>query len=102
MAEPTKDNIPIVTLRTLLSHPGVESTEAESATDPELQDTINRYNEIVAKLEEETERASANVMITVQDPYTSVLQSRIAEAAESGYPLPGGGTEAVFGEGATG
>jgi Calcineurin-like phosphoesterase len=96
------DTVTIVTLRTLLGAGGVESPGLEAAPDPAQQKDIERYNRILAKLQQETVKTSADVLITVQDRDTSLLQSRIAEGGDAGPPLPAGGLEAQFGEGLTG
>jgi hypothetical protein len=103
VATPTEiEAVPIVTLRTLLGAGSVESPGLEAAPDPAQQKVIDRYNDVVKKLQEETAKTSANVLITVQDRDTSMLQSGIAEGDDTGPPLPAGGIEAQFGEGLTG
>jgi hypothetical protein len=92
------DAVPVVTLRTLIAAPAPESGGLESATDPALQ----RYNEVIEKLRQETVDASPAVLITVQDRDASMVQSKIAEDGASGVPLQAGGLEAQFGEGLTG
>jgi Calcineurin-like phosphoesterase len=94
--------LPVVTLRTLTSAAGLDAPGLESTSSPPRPDDVERYNRIVAKLEEETAETSPGVLVTVQDRDTSVLQSRIAEAGEAGPPLAAGGLEAQFGEGITG
>ncbi len=94
------DATPIVTLRTLLNKPGgVELPEGLASASGGAEE---KYNRAVEKIEEETRKAGANVLITVQDRETSVLQSRIAERGAAGPPLEAGGIEAQFGEGLTG
>lgn len=94
------DATPIVTLRTLLNKPGgVSSPEGLASASGGAEE---KYNRAVEKIEEETRKAGANVLITVQDRETSVLQSRIAERGAAGPPLEAGGIEAQFGEGLTG
>ena len=93
------DAVPIVTLRTLL---GVESPGLEAHLDRVQQEIIDRYKGILEKLQQETARTSSNVLITVQDRETSLLQSGIAEGGDTGPPLPAGGFEAQFGGGLTG
>jgi hypothetical protein len=98
------DQLPIVTLRSMLSFLEAVSRPTTAAPiDPVQQAAMmNRYNRIFEKLEEETKKSSANVLITVPDRDTSMLQSHIAEQADAGRPLPTGGLEAKFGEGLTG
>jgi hypothetical protein len=96
---PKTDEVPVVTLRTLLNVPGTESPGGlEAKRDPD----IDLYYSVVEKLERETAKASANVFVTVQDREASRLQSAIAERADTGARLPAGGLEAQFGDGITG
>ena len=97
-----KQAVPVVTLRTLLGAGALESSQLEGNQDPEQRANLDRYNRVVEKLQVETAKASANVLITVQDRDASLLQSRIAEAGEAGPPLPAGGLEAQFGDGISG
>lgn len=92
----------VVTLRTLLGASGVESSRLEANRDPAQQRQIDRYNRILEKLQVETTKTSAGVLITVQDRDASLLQSRIAEGGDAGPPLQAGGLEAQFGDGVTG
>jgi hypothetical protein len=94
--------IPVVTLRTLLGAGGVESSGLEAKQDPAQKRYRDRYDGIFEKLQAETAKTSAGVLITVQDREASLLQSLIAERGEAGPPLPAGGIEAQFGEGLTG
>ena len=96
------DTVPIVTLRTLLGAGSVESPGLQAEPDPAQKEDIDRYKRILEKLQQETAKTSSEVLITVQDRDASLLQSRIAEDAAAGPPLPAGGIEAQFGEGATG
>lgn len=99
---PRTDTTPIVTLRTLLGSGGLESSIPESPPSTATQAEINLYNRIMDLLREETAKTSADVLITVQDPEASLLQSFIAEKADAGPPLQAGGLEAQFGDGLTG
>ena len=96
------DTVPIVTLRTLLGAGSVESPGLQAEPDHAQKEDIDRYKRILEKLQQETAKTSSEVLITVQDRDASLLQSRIAEDAAAGPPLPAGGIEAQFGEGATG
>jgi hypothetical protein len=96
------DATPIVTLRTLLGAKRLESAGLEGIQGPEEKQYADRYNRVIDKLEDETAKTSANVLITTQDREASLLQSLIAERAEAGPPLETGGLEAQFGEGAGG
>jgi hypothetical protein len=98
---PSNKTQPIVTLRSLFGG-AVESEALETELDSKQQQQIERYNRIVEKLQEETAKSSSEVLITVQDRDASMLQSRVAEAAAGGNPLPAGGVEAQFGQGVTG
>lgn len=80
----------------------MESPGLEAELDPAQQKVIDRYNHVLEKLQDETAKTSADVLITVQDRDASVLQSRIEESGDAGPPLPAGGIEAQFGEGLTG
>jgi hypothetical protein len=93
---------PIVTLRTLLGAPAVESIGLEGVQSPDEKQYADRYSRVIDKLEDETAKTSANVLITTQDREASLLQSLIAERADAGPPLQPGGLEAQFGEGAGG
>ncbi|TIL43300.1 metallophosphoesterase [Mesorhizobium sp.] len=93
--------VPVVTLRSLEGAKNMGSG-LEAAFDPETKKVVDRYNSALEKLGEETAKTSADVLITVPDRDASMLQSRMAEDAEVGRPLPSGGLEAQFGEGLTG
>jgi hypothetical protein len=96
------DASPIVTLRTLLRAGGLESSGLEAKQNGAPQGDIDRFARFVEKLEAETAKTGAGVLITVQDRETSLLQSEIAERGEVGPPLATGGFEAKFGDGLTG
>jgi hypothetical protein len=106
MADTQSDTELIVTLRSILGPGHLESArrpETAKPIDPVREAAIiGRYNSILEKLQEETDKTSDNVFITVQDRDASLLQSCIAENAEGGQPLSAGGLEAKFGEGAAG
>jgi hypothetical protein len=91
---------PVVTLRSLRP-PLVEGAAGLEAGIP-MSETVDRFNQAVEKLAEETNKTGADVLITVQDRDASLLQSQMAEREVPGAPLPSGGTEAKFGEGLTG
>ena len=74
----------VVTLRTFLGVGGQESSGLESNRDLAQRSVTDRYDRAVAKLAAETAKASANVLITVQDRDASMLQSKIAEANAMG------------------
>ena len=80
------DAVPIVTLRTLL---GVELPGLEAAIGPAQQEDISHATNASSRsCCEETARTGSDVLITVQDRDTSMLQSLIAEEGDAGPPLP--------------
>jgi hypothetical protein len=95
------DMLTIVTVRTLLNSIATESAISRTSNSRNEAD-IRRYITILKKLEQETAKASADVMVTVQDRDVSLFQSLVAENAEQGPELPAGGIEAQFGQGITG
>jgi Calcineurin-like phosphoesterase len=97
-----KQDVPVVTLRTLQRAGALESLELGKNQDPGQRVNVDRYNRVLEKLQVETAKAGSNVLITVQDRDASILQSRIAEAGNAGPPLPAGGLEAQFGDGIAG
>ena len=99
---PSKTDVTlVVTLRTLLGGAGVESPRLPESDSAKQRD-INRYNDIIDKIQRETARSGSEVLITVQDRDASMIQSLIAEGGDAGLPLPAGGIEAQFGTGLTG
>ena len=91
----------LTTLRSLTGG-ALESMTPMGASKPERQALVDRYQRVVEKVQVETARSGPNVIITVQDRDTSILQSRLAEAGKAGRALPTGGLEAQFGEGLSG
>jgi Calcineurin-like phosphoesterase len=92
----------IATLRTLREFAGEQNKPILESVLVEDQKTVRRYEDVLQKLEQETNKTSRNVLIAINDKDASVLQSRIAEGGEVGPPLPAGGVEAQFGDGLTG
>src|SRR4029453_6140704 len=95
----------IVTLATLLPSTPAQSEAVESlpeAASPEGQLTIARYQQIMARLQQETQQGGSDVMVTVQDRAVSLAQSKVSEAADEARPLAAGGQEVQFGEGFSG
>jgi hypothetical protein len=98
--------VPIATLKSLREiergwpQSRIESPEAARAQ-PDKK-TGERYQEVIEKLQQETDQTGPNVLIAINDKDTSVLQSRLAEGGEAGPPMQAGGVEAQFGEGFTG
>ena len=74
----------------------------ERAPDPNGQALLRRYERVVERLAAETAASGPNVLITAQDRETSLMQSRMAEAAQSGMPLPGGRRRGAVRRGAGG
>jgi hypothetical protein len=96
----------IVSRRGLEGFRMIESANASSEAsrlDPiAVAMVINRYRNVVRKLEHETAASEPDVMVTVADRETSLLQSRIAEEATAAQPLGPGGLEVKFGTGFAG
>ena len=94
----------IVTLSTLRPSARAQSEAADEqdALTPEDELRMARYQQIMARLQQETEKAGADVMVTVQDREVSLAQSKVAEDAETATPLAAGGQEIQFGEGFSG
>jgi hypothetical protein len=94
------------TIVTLNSLPEIHAGGLERRAAPQVQDRVlkARHDQIIRRLEEETEKAgSANVMITVPDRDVSLMQSELArQAATKREGLPSHALEAKFGTGATG
>jgi hypothetical protein len=96
----------IVTLESL-APPMNESLESTAAPPAKLETLegrlqLERYYQIRERLRQETEIAGSNVMVTVQDPEVSRLQSEIARQADEAKALDAGGLEAKFGTGLSG
>jgi hypothetical protein len=92
----------IATFRTLREFGGEQHKPTLESISTKDQQTVDRYQNVLQKLEQQTNKASPNVLIAVNDRDASILQSRIAEGGEVGPPLPAGGAEAQFGDGLTG
>src|SRR6478735_10542387 len=94
----------IVTLNSLLP-PRSVSEAAGTGPDltPEQELKVQRYYQIMDRLEQETEATGDGVMVTVQDREVSLAQSKLAEDfAAGGQPLGSGGSEIKFGTGFSG
>ena len=98
----------IATLRTLTPkrNPGEAESEAmenlpDAQTD-EAQFRIARYQQIMARIEQESEDVGDDVMVAVQDRAASIAQSKVVERASAARPLDTGGQEVQFGEGLKG
>jgi hypothetical protein len=100
----------IVTLKTLTPkrNPGESESEAmenlPEAQTPEAQLRIERYQQIMGRLEQESEEVGSDVMVAVQDRATSLAQSKVLEqaAATKQQDTTGNGKEVQFGEGLKG
>ncbi len=98
----------IVTLKTLMPkrNPGESESEAmenlPEAQTPEAQLRIERYQQIMGRLEQESEDVGDDVMVAVQDRATSLAQSKVLERASAAKQLDTGGKEVQFGEGLKG
>ena len=97
----------IVTLNSLLPprtvSEGVPGNRPDLTPAQELK--VQRYYQIMDRLEQETEATGDGVMVTVQDREVSLAQSKLAEdfaAGAAGQPLGSGGQEVKFGTGFSG
>ncbi len=100
---PLSRHTSVITPRSLPRLDGLEAAPIlESATTQADKSILERYLRIVETIDREAEKASPNVLVTVQDREVSLLQSKIAEDAKVGEALAAGGLEAKFGEGLTG
>ena len=98
----------IVTLKTLSPKRNPNESESESmealpeAQTPEGRLRIARYQQIMQRLEQESEEVGSDVMVAVQDRAASLAQSKVAEEAATAKQLDSGGREVQFGEGLKG
>jgi hypothetical protein len=98
----------IVTLKTLTPKRNPNESESESmealpeAQTPEAKLRIARYQQIMERLEQESEDVGSDVMVAVQDRAASLAQSKVLEEATSARQLDSGGKEVQFGEGLRG
>jgi hypothetical protein len=98
----------IVTLKTLTPKRNASESDGESmealaeAQTPEAQLRIARYQQIMERLEQESDEVGSDVMVAVQDRATSLVQSKVAEEATAAKQLDSGGREVQFGEGLKG
>ena len=94
----------VVTLASLQPPKG-QSESVESvpeASSPEGQLRLARYRQIMERLQQETDEAGSDVMITVPDREVSLAQSKLAAEASAARPLGSGGKEVKFGTGLKG
>lgn len=100
MSDTVKDKI--VTSKSL-ELPRTERLEsAERMESPDDRLKLARYRQIQERLRQATEDVGADLMVTVQDRETSLLQSQMARDARAERPLEDGGREVRFGTGFTG
>jgi hypothetical protein len=98
------DTTKVVTLASLRPPQGqkesVESTP--QAQSPEGKLRLARYRQIMERLQQETDEAGSDVMITVPDREVSLAQSKLAEEGAASRSLGSGGQEVKFGTGVAG
>ena len=94
----------IVTLASLQRPPSASEDAAESSQAPSPEDQLKqaRYEQIMQRLQDATDNAAGDVVITVQDREVSLAQSRMAELATETRALTSGGQEVQFGAGLAG
>ena len=94
----------IVTAKSL-EPPPFQAGESESipgmATD-DGQLRLQRYAQIMERLQQEGDELGSDVMVTAQDREVSLAQSKLAEEVEAARDLPSGGQEVQFGTGFSG
>jgi hypothetical protein len=94
----------IVTAKSL-EPPAFQAGESESipgmATD-DGQLRLQRYAQIMERLQQEGDELGSDVMVTAQDREVSLAQSKLAEEVEAARDLPSGGQEVQFGTGFSG
>ncbi len=91
----------IVTLKSL-ELPRTEGLSAQSSDMPGDELKLARYRQAQERLRQATEDVGADLMVTVQDRDTSLLQSRMAREADVDRTLSDGSREVQFGTGLTG
>ena len=93
----------IVTLASL-QRPLSASEGVADALEAESQDRFTQawYEQVMQRLQDATDEAGGDVLITVQDREISLAQSRIAELTTASRTLPSGGQEVQFGTGLAG
>jgi len=91
----------IVTLRSL-EPPRTEALESVEREKPDARLAVARYYQAMERLRQATGDSGSEVMVTVQDRETSLIQSALARDAEAVRPLHSGGEEVKFGTGVGG
>lgn len=94
----------IVTAKSL-QPPAFQAGESESIPEmgtDEGQLRLQRYAQIMERLQQEGDELGSDVMVTAQDREVSLAQSKLAEEVEAARNLPSGGQEVQFGTGVSG
>src|SRR6478609_5305953 len=94
----------IVTAKSL-QPPAFQAGESESIPEmasDEGQLRLQRYAQIMERLQSEGDELGSDVMVTAQDREVSLAQSKLAEEVEAARSLPSGGQEVQFGTGVSG
>ena len=106
MADGSQGNVreKIVTLNSLQppDTEGLESAGASAEETPASRLALARYYQIMERLRQETKEKGANLLVTVQDRETSLVQSELARQAAADRALASGGLEVKFGTGLAG
>ena len=106
MADGSPGNVreKIVTLNSLQppETEGLESAGRAGEETPASQLALARYYQIMERLRQETEEKGSNLLVTVPDRETSLVQSELARQAAADRALPAGGLEVKFGTGLAG
>lgn len=95
----------IVTLNSLRPPRAPEGTMGDlrpTPRTPEEQLLQARYDQIMQRLQQETARTGDALLVTMQDPEVSRVQSEIARLAEQRQAAPAGALEVMFGTGFAG
>lgn len=94
----------IVTAKSL-QPPEFQAGESESIPEMATDDgqlRLQRYAQIMERLQQEGDELGSDVMVTAQDREVSLAQSKLAEEVEAARDLPSGGQEVQFGTGFSG
>jgi len=76
--------------------------DASESVSPEDELNVARYEQVMDRLQDATDAAGSDVVVTARDPETSLVQSVTAEMATEFRMLESGGQEVQFGTGLTG
>ena len=94
----------IVTAKSL-QPPAFQAGESDSIPEMASDDgqlRLQRYAQIMERLQQEGDELGSEVMVTAQDREVSLAQSKLAEEVEAARDLPSGGQEVQFGTGISG